>query len=51
VANYFAEDEDDEGIALTSTLDNIHLERIDLGHRVEEWYDRCHDEETLAQGG
>ncbi len=50
VANYFAEERDDEGIALTSSLDNVHIERIGLNHRVEEWYDGCHSEEPLIQG-
>lgn len=44
VANYFAEDRDDESINVTSSLDTTHLERIGMSHRVEEWYDRCHDE-------
>jgi len=44
VANYFAEDRDEEGVHVTSALDTIHLERIGLSHRIEEWYDRCHDE-------
>ncbi len=44
VANYFAEDRDEEGVHVTSALDTIHLERIGLQNRVEEWYDRCHDE-------
>lgn len=51
VANYFAEDRDEEGIALTSSLDNVHLERIALGHRVEDWYDACHADEPLISGG
>lgn len=50
VANYFAEERDDEGIALTSSLDNVHIERIGLNHRVEKWYDGCHSEEPLIQG-
>jgi HD-like signal output (HDOD) protein/CheY-like chemotaxis protein len=50
-ANYFAEDEDDDGVALTSSLDNVHLERIGLGHRVEEWYDSCQADEPLTLGG
>ncbi len=44
VANYFAEDRDEAGVHVTSVLDTVHLERIGLGGRVEEWYDRCHDE-------
>jgi HD-like signal output (HDOD) protein len=44
VANYFAEDRDEEGINVTSSLDTIHLERIGMTHRIEEWYDRCHEE-------
>ena len=47
VANYFAEESDDDGIALTSTLDNVHLERIGLDNRVEEWYDNCHAEDPM----
>jgi HD-like signal output (HDOD) protein len=44
VANYFAEDRDEGSVNVTSSLDTIHLERIGMSHRVEEWYDRCHDE-------
>jgi HD-like signal output (HDOD) protein len=51
VANYFAEDRDEAGIALTSSLDTVHLERIGLNHRVEEWYDNCHEENPSASRG
>ena len=50
VANYFAEDNDEAGIALTSSLDNVHLERIGMSDQVEEWYDRCHEEESAFPG-
>ncbi len=46
VANYFAEDRDEVGINVTSSLDTIHLERIGMTSRIEEWYDRCHEETT-----
>lgn len=45
VANYFAEDSDDGGVTLTSSLDTVHLERIGFDKRVEAWYDLCHEED------
>lgn len=43
VANYFCEGGDDDNINMTSSFDTVHIERLELDDRVEEWYDACHE--------
>jgi len=44
VANYFSEGREEDSTVLTSSFDTVHMERIGLDERVEDWYDVCHNE-------